>query len=117
MSEPAQPPGGLAADSSRPARRSFLRGVLGAGAAAGVAGSVAAGYATGASSRGARPAAAGASDPQAHLPSVQFHGLHQTGILPQPQRQTAVLSFTVTAEGRGQLTDLFQTLTDRALRR
>ena len=108
MSEPAQP------RSSRPARRSFLRGILGAGAAAGVAGSVAAGYATGASSLTARPAASGASDPQAHLPAVPFHGLHQAGILPQPQRQTAVLSFTVTAEGRGQLTDLFQTLTDRA---
>jgi deferrochelatase/peroxidase EfeB len=112
VSETARPPGGPAARSSRPARRSFLRGVLGAGAAAGVAGSVAAGYATGASSRAARPAAA--SDPQAHLPAVPFHGLHQAGILPEPQRQTAVLSFTVTAEGRGQITDLFQTLTDRA---
>ena len=91
-----------------------MRGVLGAGAAAGVAGSVAAGYATGASSRAVRRAAAGASDPQAHLPAVPFHGLHQAGILPQPQRQTAVLSFTVTAEGRGELADLFQTLTDRA---
>jgi deferrochelatase/peroxidase EfeB len=79
-----------------------------------VAGSVAAGYATGASSRAARPAAAAASDPQAHLPTVPFHGPHQAGILPQPRRQTAVLSFTVTAEGRGELTDLFQTLTDRA---
>ena len=111
MSDPAQATSGPAA---RPARRSFLRGVLGAGAAAGVAGSVAAGYATSASSRPARPAAGGVSDPQAHLPAVPFHGLHQAGILPQPQRQTAVLSFTVTAEGRGELTDLFQTLTDRA---
>jgi deferrochelatase/peroxidase EfeB len=75
---------------------------------------VAAGYATGASSHAAGRAAAGASDPQAHLPAVPFHGLHQRGILPQPQRQTAVLSFNVTAEGRGELTDLFQTLTDRA---
>ena len=48
------------------------------------------------------------------LPAVPFHGPHQTGILPMPQRQTAVLSCTVTAEGRGELTDLFQTLTDRA---
>jgi deferrochelatase/peroxidase EfeB len=103
MSKPAQP-----------ARRAFMRGVLGAGAAAGVAGSVAAGYATGASSHAVRPAAAGANDPQAHLPAVPFHGLHQAGILPRPQRQTAVLSFTVTAEGRGELTDLLQTLTDRA---
>jgi deferrochelatase/peroxidase EfeB len=79
-----------------------------------VASSVAAGYATGASSRAARPAVAAASDPQAHLPAVPFHGLHQTGILPEPQRQTAVLSFNVTAQGHGELTDLFQTLTDRA---
>ena len=58
---------------------SFLRGVLGAGAAAGVAGSVAAGYATGASSRAARPAAAGADDPQARLPAVPFHGVAPGG--------------------------------------
>jgi deferrochelatase/peroxidase EfeB len=87
--------------------------MLGAGAAAGVAGSVAAGYATGASSRAASPVGPGASDPQAHLPAVPFHGVHQAGILPEPQRQTAVLSFTVTAEGREELTDLFRTLTDR----
>jgi deferrochelatase/peroxidase EfeB len=113
VTEPAQPPGGPGARSSRPARRSFLRGVLGAGAAAGVAGSMAAGYAGSVSSRAARPATAGASDPQAHLPAVPFHGLHQAGILPVPQRQTAVLSLNVTAEGRGELTDLFQALTDR----
>jgi deferrochelatase/peroxidase EfeB len=114
VSEPAESTGCPATRPSRPARRSFLRGVLGAGAAAGVAGSVAAGYATGAPSRAARPVAAGANDSQAQLPAVPFHGLHQAGILPKPQRQTAVLSFTVTAGGRGALKDLFQTLTDRA---
>ena len=114
MSDPAQPTGAPARRSSHPARRAFLRGVLGTGAAAGVAGSVAAGDATSASSRAARPAAVGASDPQALRPAVPFHGPHQTGILPKPQPQTAVLSFTVTAEGRGELTDLFQTLTNRA---
>ena len=48
------------------------------------------------------------------LPPVPFHGWHQAGILPQPQRQTAVISFNVTAQGRGELIDLFQTITARA---
>ena len=47
-------------------------------------------------------------------PPVPFHGKYQAGILPQPQRQTAVISFNVTADGRDELTDLFQTLTARA---
>jgi deferrochelatase/peroxidase EfeB len=94
-----------------PRRRSFLRGALGAGAVAGVAG----GYLAGSSNRPAFAAAATAgSDPQAQLRAVPFHGLHQAGILPKPQRQTAVLSFEATAQGRGELADLFQTLTDRA---
>jgi deferrochelatase/peroxidase EfeB len=113
MSESAQSAGGSPAQSSRPGRRSFLRGVLGAGAAGAAAG-VAAGYAAGTSSGAARPAMAGPGDPEARLPAVPFHGPHQAGILPEPQRQTAVVSFNVTAEGRGELTDLFQTLTDRA---
>jgi deferrochelatase/peroxidase EfeB len=88
--------------------------MLGAGAAVGATGSVAAGYKTGASSRVARPAVAPSADLEARLPAVPFHGLHQVGILPKSQRQTAVLSFNVTAEGRTELTDLFRTLTNRA---
>ncbi len=97
-----------------PGRRSFLRGMLGAGAA-GVAAGAAGGYVAGAQNRSV-PSSSGAvaADPQARLPAVPFHGPHQAGILPEPQRQTAVLSFYVTADGRGELTDLFQTLTDRA---
>jgi deferrochelatase/peroxidase EfeB len=45
---------------------------------------------------------------------VPFHGPHQAGILPEPSPQTAVLSYYVTAQGRAELTGLFQTLTDRA---
>jgi deferrochelatase/peroxidase EfeB len=96
----------------RPGRRAFLRGALGAGAAGAAAG-VAAGYAA-AQPAAARPAAASSADAGARLPAVPFHGAHQAGILPGPQRQTLVVSFSVTAQGRGQLRDLFQTLTSRA---
>ena len=48
------------------------------------------------------------------LPPVPFEGKYLASILPQPQRQTAVISFHATAEGRGELTDLFQTITARA---
>ena len=111
MSQPEEPTSGLASPSPGPGRRSFLRAALGAGAA-GAAG-VAGGYVV-ANSLAARPAGAGSNEPDARLSTVPFHGRHQAGILPKPQQQTAVVSFNVTAEGRGQLTDLFQTLTDRA---
>ena len=113
MSEPEEPTSGSTSPASRPARRSFLRAALGAGAAlASQARRRAMRLAR--RPRSTRPAAAGSDNPEARLPAVPFHGLHQAGILPKPQQQTAVLSFTVTAEGRGELTDLFQTLTDRA---
>lgn len=108
MSQRAQPADGCPAHSFHPGRRRFLRGVLGVGAAG-----VAAGYAA-ETARAASPAVAGPGDPAARLTAVPFHGPHQAGILPQPQPQTAVLSFNVTAQGRGELTDLFRTLTDRA---
>jgi deferrochelatase/peroxidase EfeB len=94
-----------------PGRRSFLRGVLGAGAigaAAGVAGDV--GSARAADSSPAVEAA----DSLGRLPAVPFHGVHQAGILSPPQRQSIALAFDVTAENRGELTDLFQTLTTRS---
>jgi deferrochelatase/peroxidase EfeB len=112
MSESEEPAPGSASQSPPPGRRSFLRTALGAGAA-GAAG-VAGGYAA-ASSLAPRPAEAavqGSAD--ARLPAVPFHGRHQAGILPDPQRQTAVVSFNVTAESPGDLKSLFQTLTDRA---
>ena len=99
-----------------PQRRAFLRGALSAGAA-GAAGAVA-GVAGGYAYRASRPVPAGQvalENSQAGvLPPVPFHGRYQAGILPQSQRQTAVIAFNATAEGRGELTELFQTITARA---
>ena len=112
MNEPEEPKADLPpASSPGPGRRSFLRTALGAGTV-GAAG-VAAGYAA-ASSLTGHSTPPSQADPDARLPAVPFHGRHQAGILPTPQRQTVVVSFNVTAEGRSQLKDLFQTLTNRA---
>jgi deferrochelatase/peroxidase EfeB len=101
---------------SRPGRRSFLRGVAG-GVAGGVVAGGAAGAAAGHYSR-STPADPGAAANEAavtgRLPAVPFHGRYQAGILPAPARATAVVSFDVTAADRGSLTELFQTVTDRA---
>jgi deferrochelatase/peroxidase EfeB len=98
---------------ARPRRRAFLLGGLGVGAAGAVAG-VAGGYAYRAT-RAAPATEVALENAQAGLlPPVPFEGKYQAGILPQPQRQTAVISFNATAEGRGELTDLFQTITARA---
>jgi deferrochelatase/peroxidase EfeB len=84
-----------------PQRRDFLRGAL----AAGVAGSLA-GASTGAA----------ASEPgrAATPPASPFHGAHQAGILDRPRRRAIVVSLDATASGRGELTEFFRTLTDRA---
>jgi deferrochelatase/peroxidase EfeB len=127
-------PGGCPV-SPPPGRRTFLRGLVGAGAA-GAAVGVAAGFpighavaATSAPRPGSdafqadaappsappgQPPTAGPADPYGRLPAVPFHGVHQAGILPPPQRQTLVLAFDVTAASRSELTDLLQTLTSRA---
>ncbi|MFZ2047453.1 MAG: Dyp-type peroxidase [Trebonia sp.] len=113
-SEPEQPVHGEAA--ATPGRRSFLRGMAGGVAGGVVAGGVAGGFA-GYASRGtpADPAAAAnAAAMQGRLPAVPFHGKYQAGILPAPQRATAVVSFTATASSRAELAGLFQTVTDRA---
>jgi len=101
----------------RPPRRSFLRGALGAGVTGAVTGS----------SRAPRrvrgrvrlPLVPGRRAGQVldaemlagRLPAVPFHGRYQAGILPKPPRQTVMLSFNVTADGRGELTDLLRTIT------
>jgi deferrochelatase/peroxidase EfeB len=107
LAEPAGPP---------PGRRSFLRGLAG-GVAGGVVAGGAAGAAAGYFSR-STPAAPSAAANEAlvtgQLPAVPFHGKHQAGILPTPTPATAVVSFDVTATDRASLTDLFQTVTDRA---
>jgi deferrochelatase/peroxidase EfeB len=113
-SEPEQPVHGEAA--APPGRRSFLRGMAGGVAGGVVAGGVAGGLA-GYAYRGtpADPAAAAnAAAVQGRAPAVPFHGKYQAGILPAPQRATAVVSFTVTASSRAELAGLFQTVTDRA---
>jgi deferrochelatase/peroxidase EfeB len=101
----------------RPPRRAFLRGALGAGVTGAVTGVVAgagAGYAYG-SSRAAAPGQILDAEMLAgRLPAVPFHGRYQAGILPKPSRQTIMLSFNVTADGRGELTDLLRTITARA---
>jgi deferrochelatase/peroxidase EfeB len=104
-----EPPG-----QAGPRRRSFLRGMVGGVAGGVVAGGVA-GAATG-SAYAASDAEAATNEAIAAglLPPVPFHGQHQAGILPPAQRATAVVSFDATAEGRGELVELFQTVTDRA---
>ena len=108
--EPVKSPG--------PGRRSFLRGMAG-----GVAGGVVAGAAGGYAYRSARADTTDAADPaaaatlaelQGRLPPVPFHGKHQAGILPKPKAASAVISFNATADSPAELTELFQTVTDRA---
>ena len=97
----------------RAAARAFLRGVAArARRARWRAGP--AGTRTGPAAAGRRPASIALDDAEPALPPVPFHGRYQAGILPQPQRQTAVISFDVTADSAAELTDLFQTITGRA---
>jgi deferrochelatase/peroxidase EfeB len=99
-------------------RRSFLRGLAGGVAGGVIAGGVAGaagGYAYRGGGAGQDPAAAANLDElQGRLPAVPFHGQHQAGILPEPKAASAVISFNVTAQSRAALTELFQTVTDRA---
>ncbi|MGW6201031.1 iron uptake transporter deferrochelatase/peroxidase subunit [Kribbella sp. NPDC055110] len=80
-------------------RRSFLRGALAGAGAAAVTGAVA-----------GSELSANAETPT----SVPFHGVHQAGITTAQQKQAIFASFDVIAEGKGELADLFRTLTDRA---
>jgi len=101
-----------------PGRRSFLRGMVSGVAGGVVAGGIAgaaSGHAYGSSQTRADPArAADLAELQGRLPAVPFHGEHQAGILPEPKAATAVISFNATAASRAELTELFQTVTDRA---
>ncbi len=116
---PPGPPAGPPPEPPGPGRRSFLRGVLGAGAAGAVATPAAVGVAglavrAARPSRPGRPAGQGAVTTDGRLPAVPFHGARQAGILPPPQAQTVVVSFDLTAASRGDLTDLLRTVTERA---
>jgi deferrochelatase/peroxidase EfeB len=117
MPEDHEQPGTSGEQAAAPGRRSFLRGALGAGVGAGVAGAAlgaAGGYAYRASQPTPKAQVAADQAETGRLPAVAFHGTHQAGILPATQRQTAVVSFNATAEGRGELTDLLRALTTRA---
>ncbi len=109
----AHPPG--PGPGPGPGRRSFLRGVAGGVAGGVVAGGVA-GMAGGRAYAASPPpdADADAAIAAGRLPAVPFHGRYQAGILPPPQRRTAIVSFTATADSRAELTDLFRTVTERA---
>jgi deferrochelatase/peroxidase EfeB len=78
-------------------RRTFLRGALATGVA---------GTAIGATRANAQEASA--------PPPPAFHGPHQAGILEPGRRRTIITAFDVIADGRNDLKDLFDTLTDRA---
>jgi deferrochelatase/peroxidase EfeB len=119
-SEPQEPSSSLAASPEPagppPGRRSFLRGLAG-GVAGGVVAGGTAGAAAGYFSRSTPPdpsAIANEAAVTGRLPAAAFHGKYQAGILPEPSRATAVVSFNATAESKSELVDLFQTLTDRA---
>jgi deferrochelatase/peroxidase EfeB len=105
----------MASDTEHPGtrRRAFLRGALGAGVTGAVAGA-AGGYAYRASLPPSASEVALENAQAGVLPPVPFHGRYQAGILPAPQRQTAVVAFSATAGGRGELIELFQTITARA---
>jgi deferrochelatase/peroxidase EfeB len=88
--------------TGRADRRSFLRGALAAGVTGAIAGTASAGAAT-----------EGEHEAPAEAPRA-FHGEHQAGVLETPRRKTIVSSFDVVAADRGELTELFRTVTDRA---
>jgi deferrochelatase/peroxidase EfeB len=84
-------------------RRSFLRG-----AALGAAATAAAGAVTFGSVEAARAAGTSGSGRR-----VSFHGPHQAGIVTPQQAAATFVSGNVIASNRGELTELFQTLTER----
>jgi deferrochelatase/peroxidase EfeB len=93
-----------------------------------VAGTVAAGALVGGCARAATPPGAASPPPdrgsnsddynleatEDGLRSIPFHGQYQAGIATPPQTAATFLAFDVTAADRGELTQLFQTLTARA---
>jgi deferrochelatase/peroxidase EfeB len=54
------------------------------------------------------------TDPGARLPAVPFHGTHQAGIVSAPPPAAAFAAFDITTANRGELAELFHTLTERA---
>ncbi|MFE2409536.1 iron uptake transporter deferrochelatase/peroxidase subunit [Kitasatospora sp. NPDC059408] len=90
-----------------PARRSFVRAALGAGAGAAVLAGTGAAF-----TLSAEPAAAGDGH-QASNGVVPFHGAHQAGVTTPAPGYAAFVSCQVIAQDRKALEDLFRTLTER----
>ncbi|MDH6577917.1 Dyp-type peroxidase domain-containing protein, partial [Kitasatospora sp. MAP5-34] len=88
-----------------PARRSFVKAALGAGAGA-------AAIAGGAFTVSAGSASADTSSP-AKRGVVPFHGDHQAGVTDPTPGYAAFVSFDVVAQDRKGLEELFHTLTER----
>jgi deferrochelatase/peroxidase EfeB len=83
-------------------RRAFLRGALGAGAA---------GVAAGA---GLTAAFSGPVAAESVSERVEFHGLHQAGVMTRQQIRATTLAFDVQASDRAGLIDLMRTITTKA---
>ncbi|WP_441246692.1 iron uptake transporter deferrochelatase/peroxidase subunit [Kitasatospora sp. McL0602] len=88
-----------------PARRSFVKAALGAGAGA-------AAIAGGAFALSAGPASADSSSTPKRG-AVPFHGAHQAGVTTPTPGYAIFVSFEVIAQDRKALEELFHTLTDR----
>jgi deferrochelatase/peroxidase EfeB len=86
------------------ARRSFLQGTV-----AGLVGAAGGGLLGNDAALADR-----AVGDDASTSAIPFHGYHQPGIATPPQTIGTFVSFDVTASDRGELTDLFRTLTARA---
>ena len=104
--DPQPDPAGPAPVRRGAGRRAFLRGALGAGAGVAVGAGVGAGLAG--AHHGGPATAAPPRDPV-----VPFHGAHQAGITTPAQPYAALVALDLLAADRGELTDLFRTLTDR----
>ncbi|GAA1807517.1 iron uptake transporter deferrochelatase/peroxidase subunit [Actinomadura chokoriensis] len=95
---------------SRPGRRAFLRGA----AVAGVAGAVVRGGPGGGATASGTASPVSPDSPASPGSSIGFHGVHQAGILDEPQPRAIIVAFDVIAERRAELVSLLRTLTERA---
>ena len=113
MSEQSRTPGnwrrGVMGESRLVGRRSFLTGAAGA-----VVGAVAAGTMAPGAARAALNDQYNMEATQDGLRTVPFHGQNQAGIATPPQTAASFFAFDVTAANRGELTNLFRTLSARA---
>ncbi|NUP48818.1 MAG: deferrochelatase/peroxidase EfeB [Catenulispora sp.] len=91
------------------ARRAMLKG-----AAAGVTGAAVIGATGFAMNKAAADAAPSASSGAATGRTLAFHGPRQQGVTTPAQKHLTVAVFDVTAADKGELKELFQTLTERA---